>query len=51
MRKIPNGLVEYWNIGGGSWETAFSDGASLCNVITYRLNPDWRTMEGDSSDE
>ena len=44
MRKIPNGLVEYWNIGGGSWETAFSDGASLCNVITYRLNPDWRTM-------
>ena len=44
MRKIPEGLVEWWYIGGGSWETAFSDGASLCNVITYRLNPDWRTM-------
>ena len=51
MRKIPNGLVEYWAIGGIGWQKSFEDGVSLLRDRTYRLNPDWRTMEGDSSDE
>jgi len=51
MRKIPNGLVEYWAIGGIGWQKSADNGETLCTVMTYRLNPGWRTMEGDSSDE
>ena len=45
MRKIPNGLVEYWAIGGIGWQKSADNGETLCTVMTYRLNPDWRTRE------
>ena len=45
MRKIPYGLIQYWDSAGWSWEKSFSNGSALLQDITYRLNPDWRTRE------
>jgi hypothetical protein len=48
MRKIPYGLVLYWNSAGMSWEKSFSNGSALLPDITYKLNPDWCRMgDGD----
>jgi hypothetical protein len=45
MRKIPYGLIQYWDSAGWSWEKSSSNGSALLPDITYRLNPDWRTRE------
>jgi hypothetical protein len=48
MRKIPYGLIQYWNSAGCSWEKSFSNGSALLPDITYKLNPDWCRMgDGD----
>ena len=44
MRKIPEGLVEWWSIVVG-WEKSFSNGSFLLRNITYRLNHDWERPE------
>ena len=48
MRKIPYGLIQYWDSAGWSWEKSFSNGSALLPDITYKLNPDWCRMgDGD----
>ena len=43
MRKIPYGLVLYWNSAGMSWEKSENHGSALLQDVTYKLN-DWRRM-------
>ena len=44
MRRIPKGLVQYWDGGGAGWGKSASSGSSLLQDMTYRLDPDWRIM-------
>jgi len=44
MRRIPNGLLEYWDIGDIGWQKSAYNGWGLLQDMIYRLNPDWRTM-------